>query len=207
MQVLERLTREAVQLAEGEVARQMQICNACRYCEGFCAVFPAMTRRLEFSASDVHYLANLCHNCGACLHACQYAPPHEFAVNIPQAMARVRRHTYERFAWPDGLGVLYWRNGLLVSMALALGIALFLMLAIWLHDGYQPGVAGQSFYNVFPHGLMVSMFLPVFAWAVVALGLGALNFLREVKPATSAAPASQSRSDRSSPPTSMRNTR
>ena len=123
MQVLERLTREAVQLAEGEVARQMQICNACRYCEGFCAVFPAMTRRLEFSASDVHYLANLCHNCGACLHACQYAPPHEFAVNIPQAMARVRRHTYERFAWPDGLGVLYWRNGLLVSMALAFALA------------------------------------------------------------------------------------
>ena len=27
---------------------QLQICNACRYCEGFCAVFPAMTRRLEF---------------------------------------------------------------------------------------------------------------------------------------------------------------
>ena len=32
--------------AEAEVARQLQICNACRYCEGFCAVFPAMTRRL-----------------------------------------------------------------------------------------------------------------------------------------------------------------
>lgn len=180
MQVLERLTREAVQLAEGEVARQMQICNACRYCEGFCAVFPAMTRRLEFSANDVHYLANLCHNCGACLHACQYAPPHEFAVNIPQSMARVRRHTYERFAWPDGLGVLYWRNGLTVSLALALGIALFLMLAIWLHDGYQPGVAGQSFYNVFPHGLMVSMFLPVFGFAALALALGVRRFWRQV---------------------------
>ena len=37
-----------------------------------------------------HYLANLCHNCGACLHACQYAPPHEFAVNVPRAMAQVR---------------------------------------------------------------------------------------------------------------------
>ncbi|MBV8249280.1 MAG: tricarballylate utilization protein TcuB, partial [Comamonas sp.] len=60
--------------AEDEVARVMQICNACRYCEGFCAVFPAMTRRLEFGKADVHYLANLCHNCGACLHACQYAP-------------------------------------------------------------------------------------------------------------------------------------
>ena len=46
--------------AEGEVARQMQICNACRYCEGSCAVFPAMTRRLEFGKADVHYLANLC---------------------------------------------------------------------------------------------------------------------------------------------------
>ena len=35
--------------AEAEVARVMQICNACRYCEGFCAVFPAMTRRIEFA--------------------------------------------------------------------------------------------------------------------------------------------------------------
>ena len=55
--------------AEDEVGRQMQICNACRYCEGFCAVFPAMTRRLEFGTADAHYLANLCHNCGACLYA------------------------------------------------------------------------------------------------------------------------------------------
>ncbi|MEI5617580.1 hypothetical protein WB403_51705, partial [Streptomyces brasiliscabiei] len=47
--------------SETEIARIMQICNACRYCEGFCAVFPAMTRRLEFGKSDVHYLANLCH--------------------------------------------------------------------------------------------------------------------------------------------------
>jgi citrate/tricarballylate utilization protein len=80
--------------SEGEVARILQICNACRYCEGFCAVFPAMTRRLEFGKADTHYLANLCHNCGACLHACQYAPPHEFAVNVPQAMAQVRMQTY-----------------------------------------------------------------------------------------------------------------
>src|SRR5215469_14752378 len=100
MQQLEALTREASALArgetrvipihkltadEGEVGRILQICNACRYCEGFCAVFPAMTRRLEFGKADIHYLANLCHNCGACLHACQYAPPHEFAVNVPQS--------------------------------------------------------------------------------------------------------------------------
>jgi citrate/tricarballylate utilization protein len=78
MTSLDALTREAVALANGalpltaaesEVARQMQICNACRYCEGFCAVFPAMTRRLDFGKADIHYLANLCHNCGACLGA------------------------------------------------------------------------------------------------------------------------------------------
>ena len=73
--------------ATAEVSRIMQICNACRYCEGFCAVFPAMERRRLFAEGDVSYLANLCHNCGACYHACQYAPPHEFGVNVPVAMA------------------------------------------------------------------------------------------------------------------------
>ena len=63
-----------------------------------------MTRRLAFDKTDVHFLANLCHNCGACLHACQYAPPHEFRVNVPQAMAKVRRDTYTEFAWPRALG-------------------------------------------------------------------------------------------------------
>src|SRR6516162_8253369 len=90
--------------AEEEVSRVMQICNACRYCQSFCAVFPAMTRRLSFDAVDAHYLANLCHNCGACLHACQYAPPHSFEVNVPRALAEVRGQTYADYAWPPALG-------------------------------------------------------------------------------------------------------
>src|SRR5215213_428498 len=130
MQALEALTRDAAALAQGapetEAARQLQICNACRYCESFCAVFPAMTRRLEFGVADVHYLANLCHNCGACLHACQYAPPHEFAVKVPRAMAQVRVKTYEHFAWPKPFGAAYRRNGLAIALATALGLALFL---------------------------------------------------------------------------------
>ena len=68
----------------------MTICNACRYCEGYCAVFPAMERRLTFSPGDLRYLANLCHNCAECYYACQYAPPHEFAVNVPQVFAQIR---------------------------------------------------------------------------------------------------------------------
>ncbi|MGE3844414.1 MAG: tricarballylate utilization protein TcuB, partial [Vicinamibacterales bacterium] len=53
-----------------EGARLLTICNACRYCEGYCAVFVAMERRLTFESGDVAYLANLCHNCGECLYAC-----------------------------------------------------------------------------------------------------------------------------------------
>jgi citrate/tricarballylate utilization protein len=173
--------------AEAEVARQMQICNACRYCEGFCAVFPAMTRRLEFGRADVHYLANLCHNCGACLHACQYAPPHEFAVNVPRAMASVRGQTYADFAWPPSFGALYRRNGLTVAMALAAGLSLFLALAAARQGSLWMAIEGGRFYDIFPHGLMVSLFLPIFAFAIVALALGVRQFWKALKPATSGA--------------------
>ena len=199
MQTLQQLTQEAQALARGEivltgpeqeVARQLQICNGCRYCEGFCAVFPAMTRRLEFGKADIHYLANLCHNCGACLHACQYAPPHEFAINVPKSMATVRGQTYADYAWPQALGVLYKNNGLTVSMALALSLSLFLMLAIQSNGSLWGGPVQNGFYAIFPHNLMVSMFAPIFLWSVLALALGVTKFWREVTPATSGAPLS-----------------
>ena len=201
MQTLEALAREAVTLADGprrvipilssaetEVGRQMQICNACRYCEGFCAVFPAMTRRLEFGKADIHFLANLCHNCGACLHACQYAPPHEFAVNVPQAMAEVRGQTYVDYAWPPALGALYQRNGLTLSLALAFGLALFLALAVVLKGGLWGAAPGDTFYSVFPHNLLVGLFAPVFLFATLALAMGVRRFWRDITPATSGAP-------------------
>ena len=206
MQSLEALTRDARALANGdvvpaapltgaesEVARQMQICNACRYCEGFCAVFPAMTRRLEFGKADIHFLANICHNCGACLHACQYAPPHAFAVNVPQAMAQVRGQTYGDYAWPPALGALYQRQGLTLSLALAAGLALFLVLAVVL-KGQGLGALwiapGGTFYGIFPHNLLVGLFAPVFLFATLALAMGVRRFWRDVTPATSGAPLS-----------------
>ena len=207
MQSLEALTRDARALANGdvvpaapltgaesEVARQMQICNACRYCEGFCAVFPAMTRRLEFGKADIHFLANLCHNCGACLHACQYAPPHEFAVNVPQAMAQVRGQTYADYAWPPALGQLYPRQGFTLSLALAAGLALFLVLGAVLQGGGLDALwganLGANFYHLFPHNLLVGLFAPVFLFVVFALAMGVRRFWRDVTPATSGAPLS-----------------
>jgi len=192
MQQLEALTREAAALARGalplaadeaEAARQMQICNACRYCEGFCAVFPAMTRRLDFGRADIHYLANLCHNCGACLNACQYAPPHEFAVAFPQALAKVRARTYQDYAWPAAFGALYRRAGLTTALALAGGLALFLALAVLLAGPALSKPLAGNFYAVFPHNLLATLFGAVFTFALVALGLGVRRFWRDVSPA------------------------
>jgi citrate/tricarballylate utilization protein len=178
--VLNQLISEAKTAAEIEVARQMQICNACRYCEGYCAVFPAMTRRLEFGKADIHYLANLCHNCGACYHACQYAPPHEFAVNVPQSMAQVRAQTYADYAWPQSLGALYKRNGLTMALALAGGLALFLVLAVMMQGSLLHKPLAGNFYAIFPHNLLVSLFLPIFAFVVLALSIGVRKFWRNV---------------------------
>ncbi len=192
MQSLERLVQDARELADGsaitlsaaesEVARQMQICNACRYCEGFCAVFPAMTRRLEFGRHDIHYLANLCHNCGACLHACQYAPPHEFAVAVPQAMARVRGQTYSEYAWPPVLGALYRRTGTTVSLALVLALTVFLLLALASRGSLWHEPLQGNFYAVFPHNTLVLMFGSAFGFALLALALGVRRFWRDVRP-------------------------
>ncbi|TWO70326.1 tricarballylate utilization 4Fe-4S protein TcuB [Caenimonas sedimenti] len=191
MQSLDALAREAVALANGEAAhsaataeaaRQLQICNACRYCESFCAVFPAMARRLDFSAGDAHYLANLCHNCGACLHACQYAPPHEFAVNVPRAMAEVRHETYAGYAWPQPLGALYRNNGLTLALATAGGLALFLVMLLAQRGSLFHEPLAGNFYAVFPHGTMVWMFGLAFGWAVLALTIGAVRFWRGQSP-------------------------
>ncbi|OAI94114.1 tricarballylate utilization 4Fe-4S protein TcuB [Pseudomonas putida] len=169
-------------LQEQEVDRQMRICNACRYCEGFCAVFPAMTRRLEFGKADIHYLANLCHNCGACLHACQYAAPHEFAVNVPQAMARVRLDTYAEYAWPRSLGRLYQRNGLTLALASGFALVLFLCLTLLAMGNLFTAMPGGNFYGIFPHNTLVLMFGSVFGFALIALGLGVRRFWRDVSP-------------------------
>ena len=180
---------QLVKAAEDEAAREFSICNACRYCESFCAVFPAMTRRLEFGRNDVHYLANLCHNCGACLHACQYAPPHEFAVNLPRALAGVRVHTYAEYAWPRAFGALYQRAGGFVALALAAGLGLFLLLALLQSGGLIRPANGGNFYAVFPHNLLVGMFGLVFGWAVLALAIGVMRFWRAWDPGSASAAA------------------
>jgi citrate/tricarballylate utilization protein len=142
-----------------------------------------MTRRLEFAKADVHYLSNLCHNCSACLHACQYAPPHEFAVNVPKAMSEVRLQTYHDYAWPPAMGALYHKAGLTVALSLAFGLALFLVLAVAMSGSLVHEPLAGNFYAIFPHNFLAAVFGVVFTFVVIALGMGARRFWREVSPA------------------------
>jgi len=163
--------------AQDEVARQMTICNACRYCEGLCAVFPAMELRRVFEGPDADYLANLCHNCGACYYDCQYAPPHDFAINVPQAMAELREDSYARFAWPAAFAPIFARNGLWIALISALSVAgLILGIALWSDPGAL--TASGNFYAVMPHNAMVALFAPVFLFSLLAMAMGLRTFWR-----------------------------
>ncbi len=200
MQALNELVQQAKDTAlgqvtlsanEAEVARQLQICNACRYCESFCAVFPAMTRRLSFEKNDIHYMANLCHSCGACLHACQYADPHDFQVNIPQSMAKVRLETYQTFAWPKSMGKWYQHNGLWIAICLTVSLAFFIALVMMKQNSSAfDGTTVLGFYDVLSHNALVSLFAPIFIFDVLALGIGLFSFLSKITPVTGQVSAS-----------------
>lgn len=173
-----------------ESRRLMTICNACRYCEGFCGVFPAMMRQNTFSDGDLDYLANLCHGCNGCFYACQYAPPHEFAVNVPKTFAKLRRKTYRDYTWPAPLAGLFQRNGALVSVLLAGGIGLVLALVHLLQPPYiVNGAHAGNFYAVIPHNVMAWSFSLVFLYAIGVLLAGFIRFRRDTAPGKSDGPA------------------
>jgi citrate/tricarballylate utilization protein len=169
--------------ALAEAGRLMTVCNACRYCEGICAVFPAMEMRRVFTDGDLNYLANLCHNCGACYDDCQFSPPHEFDVNVPKVLAQVRGDSYAAYAWPPALAGLFARNGLVIALAAALGVAAFVL---GFAAGNDPSVllgphtGAGAFYVLMPHRAMVLLFGAAFVYALVALAMAMRKFWRDI---------------------------
>jgi citrate/tricarballylate utilization protein len=187
-------TAKHASAALSEADRLMVVCNSCRYCEGICAVFPAMEMRRVFNDGDLNYLANLCHSCGACYFDCQFSPPHEFEVNVPRALARVRAESYATYAWPRALSGLFARNGLAISAIAALSVAVFLFgflayrapaVLFGVHEG--PG----AFYRLMPHNTMALLFGVVFLYAVFAIAMGIRMFWRDIgEPAAGLTPSS-----------------
>ena len=161
--------------ATEEARRQVEICNACRYCEGYCAVFPAAFAERSFSDGDITQLANLCHNCRGCYYACQYTDPHEFALNLPAALAEVRVESWDRFSWPGGLSHAFQTRGVALAGALVAGIAL-MFLAIRAIGS----AGGEGFYAYLSHTAMVAIFAPAFLFPLAALAVGVRRYWAEV---------------------------
>ncbi|HWK43501.1 MAG TPA: tricarballylate utilization 4Fe-4S protein TcuB [Stellaceae bacterium] len=167
-----------------EAERLMTVCNSCRYCEGLCAVFPAMEMRRAFPRGDLNYLANLCHGCGACYDDCQFAPPHEFNVNVPRILARLRGESYQDYAWPRAFSGLFARNGLAISLATALSVAAFVLGFAALNDPailLGRHVGPGAFYALMPHTAMALLFGAAFLYAVVAIAMGVRLFWRDIQ--------------------------
>jgi citrate/tricarballylate utilization protein len=166
-----------------DAERQMTICNACRYCEGFCAVFPAMELRTSFKSGDLIYLSNLCHECRACFYACQYAPPHAFAVNIPQVLSEIRSDTYADYSWPRLLTRL--RSSLTASALLVLAclavIGAFVVLAISPAAFTTPQTGAGAFYRVVPYAAMVVPASLIVLYAAGVFWLGVARFWRDTR--------------------------
>ena len=165
-----------------EAERVMIFCNACRYCEGFCAVFPAMELRRIFSEQDLNYLANLCHDCRDCYYACQYAPPHEFALNVPKTLAELRLETYQEFCRPRFLAGLFQRNGFTVSLITLVSVVIILLLALFFQGPsviFSTHIGENAFYKVIPYAYIV---LPISALALLILAsllIEVCNFWRK----------------------------
>ena len=163
-------------------ARTLTVCNACRYCEQYCPVFPALEERTTFSGADLSYLANLCHNCGECLYACQYAPPHEFGIDVPRQLAEIRIASYEEYAWPGFLARLFRRHSVLTASSLVIGFsAWMLLLARSTGLPVQRLPPAADFYAIIPHAAMVALFGSVFAFVVLAIAIGLARFLRDAR--------------------------
>jgi citrate/tricarballylate utilization protein len=174
--------RTSLDLLVEEASRQLTICNSCRYCEGLCAVYPAMERRDLLTTGDVSQLANLCHDCRACYEACMYTPPHEFRINVPQILAAVRLEDYRRYVWPAKPPRIL-RGWMGIFSGAIIASMLVLIVAIVNVGGFTELVTSgretASPYDLIPYGALLAVLLVPAVFSVVVTGFAARKFWKE----------------------------
>ena len=182
------LTREFTGLLFEEAERQLRICNACRYCDGYCAVFTSLGRRPLLTTGDMAHLAHLCHDCRSCLYACMYAPPHSFAVNPPQLFSELRRATYDRqrsiFTRRLPPALRGWRGAApvtLLAATLLLGAALLSTGVRSLPD--DPGTPASP-HSAIPYTAAVILAVIASACSVLTMVLMARRYWAEIHAST-----------------------
>ncbi|WP_126425099.1 tricarballylate utilization 4Fe-4S protein TcuB [Brevibacillus marinus] len=167
--------------------RQMRLCNACRYCEGYCAVWRAIEWRRDFTPHDMAYLANLCHDCRECYFACPFIPPHEFAINPPKLFSGLRDQLYQKYAWPAPLAraVGGKLSGVWTVVILTIAFTVVLALASHTEAIWQRHVGPGAFYRVMSESAMIGLFGFLGLWMLFGWLIGAVRFWRDIKSPTS----------------------
>jgi len=161
--------------AHNEARRQLQICNACRYCEGYCAAFHSITQLRTFDDNTITHIANLCHNCRGCFYACQYTDPHEFALNVPRVLSEVRSHTGMEYSWPKSIARLFHRFPKNMAYIMIVSLAAILLIMIGL-----PPTTGKGFYAIMSHNVMLTIFLPAFLIPLMGFTVGLRRYWRDI---------------------------
>ena len=163
-----------------EAERQLNICNSCRYCAGYCPVWPALELRTELDRKDITFLANLCHDCQDCFTACMYTPPHEFELNPPKVFAEIREDTYRRYVWPKRLpGVIRGRAGIVMAFAMVAALLVALSVLTGRADVFAGPETGSA-YELISHALMVGIVLVPTVFAVSVMSAAVVRFWWDV---------------------------
>ncbi|MHA6344069.1 tricarballylate utilization 4Fe-4S protein TcuB [Roseivivax sp. CAU 1761] len=148
-----------------EPRHQAEICIACRYCEGHCAVSPVLHAERAFSVGDLTQPAILCHTCCICNHACQSTAPHECALTLPRALAARATPAGTPSPGPAGWPAPSTAPGSPSAVLAVLSFAALFGLARVLPAD------GAGFYAVMSHNLMVAIFLPAFLLPLLSLAV------------------------------------
>ncbi|TCT21713.1 citrate/tricarballylate utilization protein [Melghiribacillus thermohalophilus] len=164
--------------------RQMRLCNACRYCEGYCAVWQAIEWRRDFDDHDMTYLANLCHDCGDCYYACPFTTPHQFGINPPKLFAQLREKTYQKYTWPVAWGKALGEKISGFWIAFLLATLLFFGFIFATNDPasvWQKYTGEGSFYALIPEYFMIGVFSALGLWMIGVWLIGARKFWRDIR--------------------------
>lgn len=163
-----------------EATRQLNVCNACRYCEGFCAVFPSLERRSILDGGDISQIANLCHDCRACFDACMYSPPHEFAINIPKTLSAVREADFSEYVWPRTLPRAFrgWFGVFSGALLASLIVIITAMVNVGASRLVERHSGAASPYTLIPYPVLLIILLVPALYSVIVMGAAARNYWR-----------------------------
>jgi citrate/tricarballylate utilization protein len=138
-----------------------------------------MESKRSLSEQDLKYLANLCHDCRGCYYACQYAPPHEFDLNLPKALADLRLESYRENCWPPVMKKCFDFGGLVGTGVMVLTPLLMILLALLISGPeilFGRHLEAGAFYRVIPYVTMMVPFSILGIFILYSLGRGTAAF-------------------------------